>query len=174
MTMTPEQKGSYDALTFIMPELEKRGLRWLIGGGFACYVYGIPRKLTDIDIDIDTSKDAAAFKDLLATVDPYITQPLIHFVDQNHDNYNFEITVAGQLMDICPMAEVKVFDRNASAHVAFYEGFPATEEGDFFGLKLPLLSKQLIIKGKEMYPWQRETDLSDITGLRALLARGGA
>jgi hypothetical protein len=38
--MSPEQKGAYDALTFIMPELEKRALRWVITGGFACYVYG--------------------------------------------------------------------------------------------------------------------------------------
>jgi len=167
--MTPEEKSAYEALRFIMPELEKRSLRWVITGGFACYVYGVPRKLTDIDIDIDTSKDTAAFKDLFACVSAHITQPLIHFVDQNNDNYNFEITVAGQLIDICPMAELKVFDRNVAKYVAFYDGFPASEEGDFFGLKLPLLSKELIIKNKEMYVWQRESDVADIAGLRALL-----
>jgi hypothetical protein len=69
---------------------------------------------------------------------------------------------------------VKVFDRNVAAYVAFYEGFPATEKGDFFGLELPLLSKELIIKNKQMYVRQRESDLSDIAGLSALLARGGA
>src|SRR5262249_42576612 len=117
----------------------------------------------------DTSKDAGAFKDLLAAMSAHITQPLIHFVDQNNDNYNFEITVAGQLIDICPMAELKVYDRNAAAYVAFYNGFPPTEVGVFFGLRLPLLAKQLIIKNKEMFAWQRESDVTDIAGLRALL-----
>jgi hypothetical protein len=168
--MAPDQERAHAALSFILPELEKRSLRYVITGGFACYTYGIKRPLTDIDIDIDTAKDSETFKEFYASLAEKMTQPLEHLVDQNYDNYNFEITVDGIIVDICPMAEMKVFDVTKNKYVNFYEtGFPAYETVDFFGLKLNLLSKELILKNKEMLRWQRESDHRDIAGLRELL-----
>lgn len=40
---------------------------------------------------------------------PYNTYELNHFVDVNYDNYNFEVTFAGQELDICPIPELKIF-----------------------------------------------------------------
>ena len=165
-----ERLKAKEALAFIVPILEKYNFRWVITGGFAAYAYGVPRKLFDIDIDIETNKDDPKFKQFVGELTPHITQQLEHFVDQNYDNYNFEITYGAQLIDICPMTDLKIFNKEAGGYEEFYKnGYPQTEEIDFEGIKLPLLSKELVIKNKEMLVWQRDIDHRDIAGLKALL-----
>ena len=141
----------------------------MITGGFACYVYGVKRPITDIDIDVACSKDDAKFIELLRELNPDLTQPLEHLVDQSYDNYNFEITFGGQIIDICPMAEMNIFNKQLGIYENFYkDGFPHVEMTDFFGLPLPLLPKDLVIKNKEMLVWQRASDARDIEGLHWL------
>ena len=168
--MTPEQERAHRALSFIIPRIESTKMRWVVTGGFACYVYDVERPITDIDIDLDTSKDSPVFQKFVADLQDCTTQPLEHFVDQNYDNYNFEITIGGQVIDICPIAEMKVFVKEAGQYENFYkDGFPPIEIVDFFGLSLPLLAKALIVKNKEMLVWKRERDTTDIAGLRTLM-----
>ncbi len=169
--MVEKKEAALHALNYIIPFLEKYNLKWAITGGFACFVYGVPREITDIDIDIDTSKDKTEFQNFMNDLTERISQPMIHFVDQNYDNYNFEITIEGQVIDICPMKEMNVFDKNTGSYQPFYaNGFPEIETVEWNGLKIPLLSKRLIIKNKEMLPFQRESDLKDIEGLKKLLS----
>lgn len=168
--MSPEEKKAQQALAFIMPVLEKLGMRWVITGGFASYAHGVERPITDIDIDVEGSKDSALFQQLYQELTPHISQPLEKLEDQNYDNYNFEISVDGQVIDICPMEEMCVIDKASGNYLCFYaDGFPAHEHVDFHGLRLPLLSKELIIKNKEMLAWQRKSDRRDIEGLKGLL-----
>src|SRR3989344_2578860 len=159
------------ALKYIVPLLRKYNFQWVITGGFACLAYGVKRPLTDIDIDINTAKDSPQFKLFTQDVKPYTTQDLEHYVDQNYDNYNLEVTYEGQVIDICPMAELKIFDRDTNSYIPFYHNFPNVQFVDFHGLDLPLLPKDLIIKNKEMLMWQRESDFNDIAGLRKLLTK---
>lgn len=167
---SPERQKAKEALAFIVPILNKYGFHWVITGGFAAYAYGVERPLTDIDIDIDTQHDDPRFRDFMNELIPYTTQPLEHFVDQNYDNYNLEVTVGGVVLDICPMADLKIFDKTSNTYVPFYSsGYPEVEQVDFEGLQLPLLSKRLVIANKEMLVWQRESDHRDIAGLKALL-----
>ncbi len=167
---TEKEKKALVALNLLIPLLTKRNFRWCITGGFACCVYGVKRELTDIDVDIETTRESPSFQGLVSELTPYITQPLEHFVDKNYDNYNFEITIEGQVIDICPMTEMKVFNKKEGIYECFYQaGFPTIETVDFFGLKVPLLSKKLIIKNKEMLVWQRESDLRDIEALKELV-----
>lgn len=155
------------ALRFIIPILKKYSFRWVITGGFAAYVYGVPRDITDIDIDIDTSEKLENFRKFYEELAPYRSQELEHFIDQNYDNYNFEITVDGQIIDICPMAEMNVIDKTSGVYKNFYaNGFPDHQVVSWHGLDLPLLSKELIIKNKEMLVWQRDSDFRDINGLK--------
>jgi len=167
---TPEIERAVNALNFIIPTLSKYQFKWAITGGFASLAYGVDRSLTDIDIDINTSKNSPEFISFLKDVEPFMTQPLEHFVDQNYDNYNVEITYQGQVLDICPMAEMNIFEKSSGKYENFYkDGFPEIEFVNFHGLELPLLSKELIIKNKEMLVWQRESDHRDVAGLRELL-----
>src|SRR3989344_5809993 len=98
-----ESQKAKEALAFIVPILEKYKFRWVITGGFATLAYGVDRPLTDIDIDIDTNKDSADFKNFIAEIEPYTTQELEHLVNDSYDNHNMEITVGGVVIDICPM-----------------------------------------------------------------------
>lgn len=165
-----ERPKAKEALAFIVPILEKYGFRWCITGGFAAYAYGVDRPLSDIDIDVECSKDDAKFKEFYAELEPQMTQPLEKLLDQNYDNYNFEITVGGQVIDICPMVEMKVIDKATGTYQPFYEGgYPEVEIVEFEGLKLPLLSRRLVIKNKEMLAWQRDSDRRDMEGLKALV-----
>ena len=166
--MNPDRLKAKEALSFIIPILEKYRFKWVITGGFATLAYGVDRPLTDIDIDIDTNKDDPKFQKFVEEVSPHITQPLEHLVNDSYDNYNMELTVAGVIIDICPMADLKVFDKGKKEYVPFYAGFPEHEIVEFEGLQLPLLSKRLIIENKELI-MRDEWDKRDIEGLKALL-----
>src|SRR6185503_19401612 len=99
-------------------------------------------------------KEDEKFKDLYTALASKMTQPLEHLLDQNYDNYNFEITVNGVIEDICPMREMNVFNKTAKIYENFYlDGFPRIELVDFHSLTLPLLAKDLIIKNKDMLVW---------------------
>lgn len=163
-------KQAVNALKFIIPYLEKYNFRWVITGGFAARVYGVKRPLTDIDIDIDCSKDDQNFKDFYTDLKKNIKFPLENFVDDNYDNYNFEIEFQGQVIDICPMKEMKVINKETGKYECFYlSGLPEFEWVDFHDLKLPLLAKELIVKNKEMLVFQRDSDFIDIKGLKELM-----
>lgn len=167
---TKEVNAALQAFKYLIPILDQYKFGWVVTGGFACYVYGVQRPITDIDIDINSSKDSVEFQKFLQEIKPFVTQPLIHFVDKNYDNYNVELTYEGQLIDICPMAELNIFNRASGVYELFYkDGFPKIEMVDFHGLQLPLLAKELIIKNKEMLVWKREADDHDILGLRTLI-----
>ncbi|MDO8563576.1 MAG: hypothetical protein Q7R87_01055 [Nanoarchaeota archaeon] len=160
-----------NALNFIIPLLRKYNFNWIITGGFASYVHGVNRPITDIDIDIEISKKDKKFKKLLSDIKPFISQKLIHFVDKNYNNYNLEIDYNGQVIDICSSKELKIFNKKSGKYEQFYNllgGFPKPKFMKFQGLKLPLLSKKLIIKNKEMLVWQRESDFNDIKELKKL------
>lgn len=116
--MDSERQKAKEALSFIMPVLEKYGFKWVITGGFATLAYGVDRPLTDIDIDIDTNKDDPKFKEFMTELAPHITQPLERLHDQNYDNYNFEITYGGQVIDICPMIDLKIFNKEDASLAA--------------------------------------------------------
>jgi len=102
--MTKEEKKlkAVNALNQVIPLLKARNFNWVITGGFACYVYGVDRDITDIDLDIDTSKDDPLFQSFIKALEPYITQPLENYVDQNYNNYNFEATFDDLVVDVCP------------------------------------------------------------------------
>lgn len=74
--MPEKLENALAALRFIIPILERYNFRWVITGGFTCYIYGVERPITDIDIDIDASKNTPQFKKFLKELEPHITQPL--------------------------------------------------------------------------------------------------
>jgi hypothetical protein len=168
--MDAREQKAVRALTYIIPILKKHGLKWVVTTGFACHLYGIDRPINDIDIDVDASKDSTNFKAFVKELEPYITEPLNHFVDQNYDNYNFEITIDGQIIDICPMAEMRVYDEKISGYRDFYtKDFPAFETVKWNGLDLPVISKELLLENKEILVWKRESDLKDIAEIKKLM-----
>lgn len=169
MDKKTERLKAKTALTFIIPLLEKYKFKWVITGGFACYVYGVDRMLTDIDIDIEATKDSSEFQAFYEDVKTYISQPLENFIDENYNNYNFELTYQNQIIDICPMDELLIFNKETNDFDKFYKnGFPDIEHIDFEGFTLPLLSKQAVIENKEMLTKKDKWQQRDIDELRKL------
>lgn len=165
-----ERLKAKSAISYIIPLLEKYKFKWVITGGFACYVYGVDRLLTDIDIDIETSKDSPEFQNFYDEVKEFITQPLENFIDENYNNFNFELTYQNQIIDICPMDELLIFNKVTGSYDKFYKnGFPEIEYVDFEGFALPLLSKQSVIENKEMLSKKDKWQQRDIDELRKLL-----
>jgi hypothetical protein len=162
------EENAKATLGFIMLILESLKLRWVITGGFACYAYGIKRPITDIDIDIDCSKDDETFKEFFALLSPYISQPLEHLQNDFYDNYNFEASINGQILDICPMKELLI--ARDGEYVPFYNGFPRVEQVGWNGFMLPLLAKDLILENKKMILDRSELDRQDAEALTKMLA----
>jgi hypothetical protein len=168
--MKKERASALKALQFIIPLLEKYKFKWIITGGFATYVYGVNRPITDIDIDIDISKDDPAFKSFLKDIKSITTQKLIHFKNEFYDNYNVEAEVDGQRLDICPAQQLKVINKSSGKYELIYSlfgGFPEPCIVVFQSLQLPLLPKELIIQNKQMIT-RDKWDLRDIEELQKL------
>ncbi len=164
-----EVESVLSALNFIIPVLERYGFRWVVTGGFATYVYGVDRPLTDIDIDVDLSVHDPEFQRFIEEMKPYMTQPLLHFVDQYYDDYSVELTIAGVVIDICPMREMNIKNNRTGEMVWIYkDGFPLTELVNFHGMRLSLLAKSLLIRDKTTL-MRDEFDQRDIDGLKKLL-----
>lgn len=169
-TKQQEHERAKQALASIVPLLQKYQFNWVITGGFACYVYGVDRLLTDIDIDIATSKDSEEFRSFLKDVQAYVTQPLLNYVDENYNNYNVELTIGDQIIDICPMDELLIRDKKTGEYVSFYNVvLPEIEWVKFEGFELPLLGKRAIISNKENLTVKDKWQQRDIDALRKLL-----
>ena len=152
------------ALAFAVPLFDQTGLPWIITGGFACYVYGVERDLSDIDIDLDCGHAHPAFQSLLQTLEPFITMPLTHYTSDRYDNYNAEAVIDNTLFDFCSGDDLKVFDPATGRHELFYAaGFPQPVRVNFHGFNLPLLPPDLIIANKRQL--MRPIDITDIAGL---------
>ncbi len=166
--VSPSLEQVINALHLIVPLLEKTGHRWIITGGFACYVYGVDRALSDIDIDVDCAHDDLAFVTLLNDLQDYITQPLMHLHSDDYDNYNVEATYDGVILDMCPGDNLKLFDPATGGYERAYKtGFPIATKITFHGFNLPLLSKDRIITQKQQL--QRPVDAFDIAALQKIL-----
>jgi hypothetical protein len=91
-------------------------------------------------------------------------------VSSSYDNYNFELTYIDQVIDICPMKELFLFNSQSQTYESFYHGqFPDIENVLFHGFNLPLLTKSAIISNKEMLPDKDKWHQRDIDGLKSLL-----
>ena len=108
--VSPSLEQTRKALDFIVPLITNMDVPWIITGGFACYVYGVERSLSDIDIDFNCAHNDPKFVKFLQQLEDFITQPLIHLQDDDYDNYNFEATIDGVTFDCCPGDDLKLFD----------------------------------------------------------------
>ncbi len=163
---------AFEALQFMLAKLAKYKIDYVITTGFACYLHGVPREISDIDIDIDISKDDPRFKALYEEFGDLITCELQNFVDANYDNCNFEATYANVILDICTIPDLKVFDPSVKAYTPFYKGeFPKHDVIEWRGLSLKVLDKQLVLENKEILTFQREKDHVDIRELKKIIQK---
>lgn len=167
--MTPEERA-YSALRYVTPFLKKRRLKWLISGGFACYLYGVKRPIGDIDIDIEADKDDENFKKIIEDVKEFTKFPFQLWIDKNYDNWVMNVVVSGQVLSICSTKNLKFFNKKSGRYEVFYKkGIPDPEMIGFNDLQIPLLPKSLVIKMKEGLAKKKQIDKNDIVEMKKLI-----
>lgn len=90
------QDKTIEALRWIVDILEAHHIQYQIGGGFAAKLYGSPRPLNDIDIDISEKH----FQEILPEIKPYITYGPQRYADGKWDLGLITLTYRGQEIDI--------------------------------------------------------------------------
>ncbi len=167
--MKPEEKA-ITALTYIIPFIKKYKFKWCISGGFAFYIYGVDRPIGDIDIDIEAEKGDEKFKSFVGDVKKFTTYPFQLWIDKNYDNWVMEVTVGNQKLSICSTKNLKLFNKKSGKYELFYKnGIPKPEIVSFNGLKLPIASKEWVIKMKEALAKKKPIDDSDISGMQMIV-----
>lgn len=167
------QKRAVPALKYIIPFLEKYNFRWCISGGFACYLYGVKRPISDIDIDIDieANKDNTDFKSFIQDVKEFTRFPFQHWitVDKNYDNWVMEVVVNGQVLSICTTENLKLLNKAGEYELFYKNGIPDPIMVDFEDLKLPLAPKKSVLRMKQALAYKKAVDLIDISGMQKII-----
>ena len=140
----------------LLGEKEKSALRWIVGilnrhnvpfqisGGLAAKLYGSPRPLNDIDIDIPREK----FEEIISDVKEYITLEPKDYKDEKWDLYLMTLNYAGQEIDI-GSADIRIYDEKSNRWIPFSSRFDKSVWKEIEDLKIPIISKDDLIAVKK-------------------------
>lgn len=158
------------ALKYIMPLLKKYNFKWCISGGLACFLYGVKRPITAIDIDVETTKDDPQFKKFIEDVKAYTKLPFQLWVDKNYDNWVMDVVINGQLLSICTTQELKLFNKDSGKYELFYKnGIPQPIIINFEGLKIPLAPKESVLRMRQAIAYKKGVHEKDIKALQKIV-----
>lgn len=90
------QEHTIRALHWIVSELDRRSIPYQISGGFAAKLFGSPRPLNDIDIDIPD----AAFADIEPVLQPHLIYGPARYKDEKWDILLMTADYGGQEIDV--------------------------------------------------------------------------
>lgn len=167
--MIQEEKAR-SALKYIIPILKKYDFKWIISGGFACYLYGVKRPIGDIDIDVEADKDDKKFKEFVEEVKEFATFPFQLWIDKNYDNWVMNVEIDGQVLSICSTENLKLFNKESGQYEIFYKrGVPKPVIILFKDLKLPISPKKWVIQMKEALAKKKPIDRKDISEMKKLM-----
>lgn len=130
-----------EALHWITDILRARGIPYQIAGGLAANVYGSPRPLNDIDIDVPDDHLA----EIVPDVREHIEFGPAHFVDDDWDLQLLTLNYHGQHIDLSGVDTVKVFDK-AKGKWVDVSGDPADAElHAVLGITVPVIKPKELI-----------------------------
>ena len=158
---------AYSALVWITAILRRYDVPFLISGGFAAKLYGSPRDLNDIDIDIPEER----FKDILEEVKPYITYGPDQYKDGKWDLYLMTLNYNGQEIDIGGAMYGKVSNRERTEWISLPVDFSKAQIVNVKDLKLPVVSPERLIAYKSYLDGDHQQ--VDIEAARSYLAEHG-
>jgi hypothetical protein len=112
--MDIEQK-TLNALRWIIGILNKHKIDYQITGGFAAKLYGSPRKLNDIDIDIPEKH----FKTILPEISEYITFGPGRFKDEKWDGQFITLNYQGQEIDLGAIDTIRISNKKETKWIPY-------------------------------------------------------
>lgn len=143
--MSENARDTKKALKWIVDILNKHQVPFQISGGCAAKIYGSPRELNDIDINIPENY----FEKILADVKPYIIFGPTQYKDKKWDLYLMTLNYLGQEIDIGGQ-NAKISTKDRSQWVDFRTDFSKVVKKDFLGLEVPVIPKEDLISYKQM------------------------
>lgn len=161
--MDDATNGSYsrapevEDLLRLCQSLNKHGVKYILIGGFAVILHGSVRGTKDIDLLVDSSvENIQKIKRAMA----HLPDNAIAMIADNEIEKYEVVRVADEI----------VVDLMAKAGgVSFNEAQTQIEWRDIDGVKIPVASRELLIRLKQTV---RPSDQSDVLFLKELTARG--
>jgi len=132
------------ALLWIIDILNKKGIPFQISGGFAAKIYGSPRPLNDIDIDIPDSY----FPNIYEDVKPYITYGPDYYKDPKFNNLLITLNYNGQEIDISGATNGRMSNREKTAWLLYPCDFNKVTYQEVFGITVPVIPREDLIAYK--------------------------
>lgn len=131
---------------WIVNILEKHRVPFVIIGGLSARIYGSPRPLNDIDIDIPVKY----FDVILEDIKPYIIYGPDHYVDARWDEQAITLNHEGQEIDLCGGDTIKIRDRRTGEWRNMPTDFIHVEKMEVFGVVVPVIKKENLVAYKSM------------------------
>ncbi len=140
-----KERDTKRALEWIVGILKNHQVPFQISGGCAAKIYGSPRKLNDVDIDIPEN----SFEKILADVKPYIVFGPSQYKDKKWDLYLMTINYLGQEIDIGGQ-NAKISTKDQGRWIDFHADFSKAVKKEFLGLEIPVIPKDDLIAYKQL------------------------
>ncbi|HTE48414.1 MAG TPA: hypothetical protein VK675_00720 [Candidatus Paceibacterota bacterium] len=137
---TELEEKAVNAIMWITDILNRYNIPYQISGGFAAKIYGSPRPLNDIDIDIP--KDS--FEKIISGVKEYIIDGPCDYKDKKWNLYLMTLNYKGQKIDI-GSAHIKIYDDKSGAWRPFTTNFKKSVWREVAGRKVPVMPKEELI-----------------------------
>lgn len=148
-----------DALLWIVTILNRKKIPFQISGGFAAKIYGSPRPLNDIDIDIPDD----SFLDIYEDIKPYLIYGPDRYIDGKWDVKLATLNYKGQEIDIAGANSCKISNKARTDWIILPCDFSKVVYINVFGIEVPVISKDdLVAYKKELDGEHQITDIEAI------------
>lgn len=137
-------KKTKEAFRWIVKILRKKKIPFHISGGFAAKIYGSQRPLNDIDIDIPDKK----IKEILPEVQKYIIDEGSYKTKVFDSPHDLTLKYKGQVIDITGANTERIYNIKKKKWTHEFRDFGKCEEKKVFGLTVPVLPREDLLKYK--------------------------
>ena len=148
------------AFEWIVDILRKHNVPFQVTGGLAARIYGSPRELYDIDIDIPGER----FDEIMLDIEPHIIFAPYQFKDENWDLRLMTLNYAGQHIDISAAETIKICDAKSGKWCCDFSDLKRSVEKEVFGMSVPVTCKDDLLAYKSKL--SRECDIKDIKAIK--------
>lgn len=152
LTAKPEASPKEDtpnpgeALRWIAGILQRRNIPFQITGGLAAKVYGSPRALNDIDIDIPEDR----MQEIIDDVRSFVVEGPARYQDAKWDLLLMTLNYNGQEIDIGGAFQTRIRDPKTGEWSPHPADLARAQTRSVLGLELPVVDPEQLISYKTM------------------------
>ncbi len=141
------------ALRWIVGILDTHTIPYQIAGGFAAKLYGSPRPLNDIDIDISEKR----FTEILSEIQPYITYGPARYKDGKWDLELITLNYKGQEIDIGGADDARISNKGRTMWIALPAVFSKALDVEIGGMYVKVIPPLDLIEYKKELDGEHQT-----------------